>query len=136
MVPGDYDQAIALWRGTEGIGVSGADSRAGIAAYLARNPGFSLVAETEERIVGTVLGGTDGRRGYLHHLAVAEAHRGCGLGTVLVGRCLQGLKEAGFTRCHCFVYGANDAARRFYERRGWRTRDDLIVMTANLADDA
>jgi hypothetical protein len=73
----DYDTVLALWRSCEGIGLSDSDTREAIATYLARNPGLSLVAtDADGVIVGAVLGGHDGRRGYLHHLAVAPAHRG------------------------------------------------------------
>lgn len=136
MVADDYDEAIALWHAADGVGVSDVDSREGVVAYLARNPGSSLVAEAGGRIVGTLLSGNDGRRGYLHHLAVAEAHKGRGIGTSLLREGLRRLKAAGFTRCHCFVFRENEAAQHFYAARGWRMRDDLVVMTADLDADA
>ena len=95
MTPVDYDAVIALWRATEGIGLSGADERGAIAAYLARNPGLSMVALHAEALVGAVLCGHDGRRGYIHHLAVVPTERGGGLGRTLAERCLLGLGALG-----------------------------------------
>ena len=77
----DYPAVIELWKRCEGIGLSAADEAAAIAAYLARNPGMSFVALTDEgRVAGAVLGGHDGRRGYIHHLAVDAACRRQGSG--------------------------------------------------------
>ncbi|TLN13669.1 N-acetyltransferase, partial [bacterium] len=68
----DYDEIIELWKTTEGVGLSDADSRRGINLFLQRNPNLSVVARDEDKLVGAVLCGHDGRRGYLHHLAVAR----------------------------------------------------------------
>ncbi len=65
----------ALWQTSEGIGLSQADSQDNIARYLANNPGMSFCAWDGEKLVGAVLCGTDSRRGFLHHLAVENAHR-------------------------------------------------------------
>ncbi len=75
MTAQDYDEVAGLWRHTEGVGLDDdTDTREEIAAYLARKPGFSYVARQQCQIVGAVLCGHDGRRGYLHHLAVAPVH--------------------------------------------------------------
>lgn len=71
----DYEEVLALWRSSEGIGLSDADSRENIARFLERNPGLSFVAYDGQELIGAVLCGYDGRRGYIHHLAVAESHR-------------------------------------------------------------
>jgi N-acetylglutamate synthase len=125
----DYDAAIALWRETEGIGLSEADSRENIAYFLAHNPGMSCVAEEGGRIVGAVLCGTDGRRGFLHHLAVSRSRRRSGLGRALVDRCLASLAEAGMRKCHIFVLSDNVEGRRFWTRIGWEERTTLTVMS-------
>src|SRR5439155_1555746 len=81
--PSDYDDAMALWRQTEGLALRGADSREAVLHYLKRNPGTSFVARERRTLLGAVLGGHDGRRGYLHHLAVAPSHRRRGVGRAL-----------------------------------------------------
>jgi len=125
----DYDGAIALWTEAEGIGLSEADSRENIARYLSHNPGMSFVAALNGRIVGAVLCGTDGRRGFLHHLAVSPAHRKSGLGKALVDHCLASLAAAGMRKCHIFVISDNVEGQRFWKRTGWEERTTLKVMS-------
>jgi N-acetylglutamate synthase len=128
MTPVDYNAVIALWRATEGIGLSEADERGAIAAYLARNPGLSMVALRDEALVGAVLCGHDGRRGYIHHLAVVPAERGRGLGRTLAERCLLGLGALGIGKANIVVYAANGEGQAFWRATGWTGRDDLLVM--------
>lgn len=134
----DYGEVIALWQATEGVGLSAADSREAIARYLARNPGMSFIAldltpgADPGALVGAVLCGHDGRRGFLHHLAVRADCRGQGIGRALVDRCLQGLEEAGIDKCHLFVFKANESGRAFWENIGWTERKTLLLMSKNL----
>jgi ribosomal protein S18 acetylase RimI-like enzyme len=101
--PSDYDEVMALWQATEGLTLRDADSRDAVTRYLARNPRLSFIARDDGRVVGAVLGGTDGRRGYLQHLAVAPTHRGQGLGRSLAARVLEGLGSLGIAKCLLFV---------------------------------
>lgn len=130
----DCEEAMALWSRSEGIGLRGAaDTRAGIARYLERNPGGSFIARENGALVGAVLCGHDGRRGYLHHLAVAESHRRHGIGAALMNRCLAWLEAEGLERCHLFVHAGNEKADRFWTREGWSRRDDILMMSRDVA---
>ena len=128
MTPADYDAVLALWQSSEGIGLNESDTREAIAAYLVRNPGFSLVAEVKGVIVGALLCGHDGRRGYLHHLAVASPHRRRGLGRTLVDESIARLRAQGITKCNIFLFANNAAGRAFWLRQGWAPREDLVVV--------
>jgi N-acetylglutamate synthase len=125
-----HADAVALWRSSPGVGVNECDERPMVEAYLLRNPGMSWVAHADGRLVGAVLCGTDGRRGYLHHLAVAAGHQGRGLGRELVARCLASLAAFGIVRCHIFVFADNSAGQAFWTHAGWVRRDDLLVMSS------
>lgn len=126
---GAYDEAIALWRASDGIGLNESDTREAIATFLDRNPGLSLVVRDPAGVlVAAVLCGHDGRRGYLHHLAVAAAHQRRGIGRAIVETCLGRLADQGIAKCNLFLYADNAAGRAFWLRHGWRTRDDLIVV--------
>lgn len=129
MAAGDYEAVMNLWRATPGIGLGDADAKEGIASYLKRNPGMSFVAQADAELAGAVLCGTDGRRGYLHHLAVHAAHRRQGVGSALVDRCMGALREAGVGKCHIFVFADNAEGARFWERIGWKARTDLRIMS-------
>lgn len=130
MQAADYDQVHALWLRTEGL--SRLETRDELNRYLERNPGLSQVASCDGRIVGAVLCGHDGRRGYLYHLAVERAHRGQGLARRLVARCLERLAEAGIGRCSLQVYSANESGREFWKRLGWTARTDVLPFTIDL----
>ncbi len=126
MTLADYEGFAALLAGMGGVRLRGADSREGVAKYLARNPGHSFVAEAGGRVVGCLLAGHDGRRGYLHHLAVAPAHRNRGLGGALVERALEKLREAGIEKMHADVLPENADGLAFWLKRGWHRRDDIL----------
>jgi putative acetyltransferase len=129
MTPGDYAATIALWRATPGIGLSDADTEPHVVAFLARNPSLSAVAVTERgELIGAMLCGHDGRRGYLHHLAVAEAHRRKGVARTLIEHGLSGLRALGIQKCNVFVFADNDDGRRFWTKNGWALRADLHVI--------
>jgi putative acetyltransferase len=128
MLPDDYDAVVALWRASEGVGLAASDSREGVHAFLVRNPGLSLVARQDDQIVGAVLCGHDGRRGYLYHLAVANALRQQGLGRTLVEICLSRLGQCGILKATIVVYEHNDLGNRFWKRVGWKHRADLVVL--------
>lgn len=127
--PHDYEEVMALWRATEGLTLREVDSRDAILAYVARNPGLSFVARHEGVVVGAVLAGTDGRRGYLQHLAVAQPQRGQGLGRTLAERVIEALSAVGVAKCHLMVRRENELAKAFWEHLGWTARDDVSVMS-------
>ena len=130
---GDYDAVFALWRRCEGVGLGASDTRAAIAAYLRRNPGLSFVAHGKGRLVGTVLCGHDGRRGYLHHLAVSKRYRRAGLGRRLVDICLERLRRIDIHKCNIFVFADNLEGMTFWTRTGWTPRPDLTLLQVDLS---
>lgn len=127
-----YDEVLALWRRCEGIGLSDADTRESIGGYLARNPGMSFVAKAEGRVIGAVLAGHDGRRGFIHHLAVLPEFRGRGLGRKLTDSALDALRHAGIRKCHLFVMASNADGTAFWEATGWERRRDIVVMSRRI----
>ena len=129
----DYQEVISLWQGTEGVGLSAADSEEGIDLFLRHNPGHSFTARWEGRLVGAVICGCDGRRGYIHHLAVEKASRKKGIGKSLTAACLASLAERGIQKCHIFVYEDNQPAIAFWEKIGWSWRKELILMSKNIS---
>jgi ribosomal protein S18 acetylase RimI-like enzyme len=134
--PADYEAAVALWSAAEGVVLREADRPEGIERYLERNPGLSFVAVDGERVVGTVLCGHDGRRGYLQHVVVAHAYGRQGIGRALVARALAALEAAGIRKCHLMVLPDNAAARAFWRSIGWVERSDVMLMSHVPADAA
>lgn len=122
----DYDSVMALLGNSSGLALRSADSPEATKRYLERNPGLSFVAKYDTRIVGCVMCGHDGRRGYLQHLAVDSSYRGRGIGTALVERCLAELSRLGIDKAHLDVLVANEPAHRYWTGRGWKRRDEIV----------
>jgi N-acetylglutamate synthase len=129
----DYDAVYGLWCASAGVGLSDADSREAIATYLTRNPGMSFVAFEDGQLVGAVLCGHDGRRGLLHHLAVARSHRGIGVGRHLAELCLEALKNEGIAKAHLFVFHNNHGGVAFWKEMGWYERTELRMMSRDIS---
>ncbi|KQU78579.1 GCN5 family acetyltransferase [Rhizobacter sp. Root16D2] len=125
MTMGDYDAVIDLMKATPGVSFRDADSRDATARYLERNPGLSFVAEKDGRLVGCLMSGHDGRRGYLQHLVVLAEHRRQGIANALVDRCLAALEQLGILKSHIDVYRTNDVGQAYWESQGWEQRTDI-----------
>lgn len=127
----DYSQVIELWSETEAMLLREADSRENIGRYLIRNPGLSFVALDGEVVVGAILVGTDGRRGYVQHLAVDSRCRGKGIGAKLISQAVNALENIGIAKTHLFVANENLNAQSFYEKLGWFPRDEVRMYSFN-----
>lgn len=131
----DYDSVYALWLSCPGIGLNNLDdSREGIAKYLARNPDTCFVAEEQGKIIGAILTGHDGRRGYISHTAVSPDYRRQGVGRQLVETALNALKAQGINKVNLVAFAHNEQGNAFWEKMGFTTRPDLIYRNKTLAD--
>lgn len=126
--PGDYEEVYTLWEAIEkGVRVGRSDSLDEIEKKIARDPDLFLVAESDGKIIGSVIGGFDGRRGLVYHFAVAASFRGMGIGTRLVDELESRLRSKGCLKCYLLVTLDNSEAESYYQRRGWKRMDDLQV---------
>jgi ribosomal protein S18 acetylase RimI-like enzyme len=125
--PNDYEQVIALWKNAgPGIHLRRSDDSDEIAKKILRDPDLFILAEIDHKIIGSVLGGFDGRRGMVYHLAVYEQHRRKGVGAVLMAELEKLLKAKGCLRSYLLVTRDNSEAISFYENLGWEQMDLLI----------
>lgn len=123
----DYDEVYRLWISTPGMGLNDLDdSREGIEKYLSRNPNTCLVAVQENHIVGIILSGHDGRRGYIYHTAVAGEFRKQGIGSALAEAALKALKAEGIHKTALVVFSGNENGNHFWEKLGFEVREDLV----------
>jgi len=128
-----YENVMILWKESEGIGLSGADSQESIRSYLERNPNMSLVAkDVNGTLIGAVLCGHDGRRGYIHHLAVRSDYRRQGIGRKLVEEVLSRLQAVGIQKCHLFIINDNVSGIEFWKSLGWIPRTDIGVISKDI----
>jgi ribosomal protein S18 acetylase RimI-like enzyme len=126
----DYTAARFLWENAgSGIHVRQSDEPEEIRKKLQRDPDLFLVAETGGKLIGTVIGGFDGRRGLIYHLAVEAAFRQQGIGGLLMDEIERRLKAKGCLKCYLMVADDNEDAMRFYEAREWERMDTIYTYT-------
>jgi ribosomal protein S18 acetylase RimI-like enzyme len=125
LYPGDYSDALRLWEKTEkGIHVGASDAPEEIEKKLQRDPELFLVAEANGKLIGTIIGGFDGRRGLIYHVAVVAEFRGQRIGARLMEEVENRLRAKGCIRCYLLVNKDNHEARGFYEKHGWNLLED------------
>lgn len=107
MVTSDIPMALELWQRTNGVGLAIEETPQMLAAFLERTPAVSSITGIGDCLVGAVLDGHDGRRGYLYHISVEPKHRGCGLARSLVDRTVFHLGSLGLHRATIMVYATN-----------------------------
>ena len=128
----DIEAARQFWQEMPGLGLSSADGPGPLSRFLSRNPGLSWSCFSDGKLVGTVLCGHDGRRGFLYHLAVADSFRGRGISSELLHRALKGLADSEIEKVHVFVLAENSCGLAFWAaaaRHGWSRREDVLVFS-------
>ncbi|MBO4887395.1 MAG: GNAT family N-acetyltransferase [Firmicutes bacterium] len=131
----DYDQIFDLWNSTEQSRRAlnpVDDTREGIGRYLKRNPNTCFAAVKDDRIVGVILTGHDGRRGIIHHMCVHPDYRRMGIAAHLVSLAEAALQEEGIQKVFGLVFKDNDIANAFWERQGYTVRTNLNYRNKSL----
>ena len=124
--PNDYEPVYQLWQDMErGVRLGRSDTLTEIQKKLARDPDLFLLAEAGGKIVGSVIGGFDGRRGLIYHLAVAVPFRGQGIGSRLMDAVESRLRAKGCLKCYLLVTDDNPEAEAYYQRHGWGHMDRI-----------
>ena len=123
-----YNEVVQLWRNT-GISVGSSDTKTEIEKMLKLNPDLLLIGKIKEKIIAIVMGGFDGRRGYVHHLAVEPKFQKIGYGKMLMDELIKKFRQMGVHKIHLFIEKSNIDVVNFYKNIGWQERDDLIMMS-------
>ena len=122
----DYEGVKALWLSIKGFAIRSIDdSKEGVTRFLNRNPGTSVVAVEDGKIVGAILCGHDGRRGCLYHVCVAKEYRRQGIGKAMVIHCMEALKKEKINKVSLIAFTVNDIGNAFWRQIGWTKREDL-----------
>lgn len=127
MCESDYPKLTVLWNAAGSLQLRDTDTPEALARFLYRNPASSFVACAGARLVGGVLAGHDGWRGYLYHLAVKPDYREKGLGARLVNAAVEAIANEGIPKIHSLVKRDNLIAQQFWEACGFSLRDDVLV---------
>jgi ribosomal protein S18 acetylase RimI-like enzyme len=117
---------MGLWRASEGVILRQSDTPEAMTRFLARNPDTSWIALYGDVVVGSIMAGQDGWRGYLYHVAVHPDWRRRGVGTQLVEQAVAAIRSHGIPRIHCLVKHDNAEAQVFWLKRGFTRRDDVV----------
>lgn len=129
----DFEQIYDLWIHTEGMGLNTTDdSREGIAKYLLRNPDTCFVAESDEKLIGVIMSGHDGRRGFIYHTTVRKEYRGQGIGKKLVDSAMTALETEGIHKVALVAFEKNVLGNKFWEKAGFTIRTDLVYRNKNI----
>ena len=124
----NYEEVIKLWRKTR-ISVGSTDTKEELKKMLKRNPQLFLIGKIDEKLISVVMGGFDGRRGYVHHLAVDPDYQKKGYGKLMMDELMKKFRELGVHKVHLFIEKWNKEVVEFYYNLGWDIRDDLIMMS-------
>ena len=136
MVPADYDDVRALWMTIRGFGIRALDdSREDIERFIARNPTTSVVARDGDRIIGSILCGSDGRQGALYHVCVAKEYRRRGIGTQMVAFCMHQLRYMGVNKVSLIAFTTNEAGNAFWNKIGWTRKTNVNYYEFVLNED-
>lgn len=131
----DYDEVFAMWQITSKRALSHADEKEEIKRYLNRNKGLSQVAVMNGRIVGTVLAGHDGRRGFIHHMAVLPDYRRHGIARTMAKTAIAKLAEEGIYKTHIFTYQDNAQGQAFWKSVDFKKREDIFVYSYEVSKE-
>ena len=123
----DYEEIFEMWQITSKRALSKANEKSQIERYLKRNAGLSQVAVADGKIVGTVLAGHDGRRGFIHHMAVLPEYRRKRIGHTLAETAIEKIKAEGIDKTHIFCYQSNETGQNFWRDFGFEKREDIFV---------
>lgn len=135
MTINDYEAVYALWMSCTGMGLNNLDdSEEGIGRFLQRNPDTCFVAVDEDRIVGVIIAGNDGRRGYIYHTAVNPEYRKQGIGAALVENAMDALKNCGINKVALVVFDRNESGNVFWEKQGFFAREDLVYRNKAISE--
>lgn len=131
----DYETVYALWLSCKGMGLNDVDdSRTGIEKFLNRNPETCFVAEINDKLIGVIMAGNDGRRGYIYHTAVHPDFRNQGIARTLVETVMKALKECGINKVALVVFERNQSGNDFWEKLGFTVRDDLVYRNRSIVE--
>ena len=131
--PDDFPAAKLLWETAgPGIQLRRSDEPGEILKKLQRDPDLFLVAEIDGELIGTVIGGFDGRRGLIYHLAVAPQVRNKGIGSILMQEVESRLRSKGCIKSYLLVTTDNKEAMEYYKKHGWEHMDQVLVFGKEL----
>lgn len=132
--PMDYQAAYHVWESCgDGIHISFSDSPQELEKLVNISPGLFFLAEDHGKVIGTVMGGFDGRRGLIYHLAVLPEYQNHHIGSLLLNTVEDALVKRGCKKIYLFLVPENLERAGFYENKGY-DRMNVIPFTKIIDD--
>lgn len=133
MTSDDYDGVYNLWLNIPSMGINKTDdSREGIEKYLMRNPTTSFVALADGKVIGSILAGHDGRRGFIQHIAVLPQYRRQGIATKLLDMAMKALDEEGINKVALLAFKKNTLGNNFWDKTEFTIREDVYYRNKSI----
>lgn len=129
----DYDKVMQLWK-ESGLVIRPGDDIDGVRLKLQRDPDLFLLVEENDEIVGVVMGGWDGRRGWINHLAVKPSRQRSGIGSHLIRELETRLTRKGARKVNAQIYQSNKRSIQFFKAAGYEVHNDLIMIGKMLGE--
>jgi ribosomal protein S18 acetylase RimI-like enzyme len=123
----DRLQVVELWRNVFGYETAHNEPNLAISKKIAINDGLFFVAVENSAIVGTIMAGYDGHRGWLYSVAVDPAKRLSGLGSSLVIHAEKALADLGCMKINLQLLATNEATAAFYKSIGYSVEPRLSM---------
>jgi len=131
--PGDREALVALWSICE-LTRPWNNPHRDIDRKLARDGDNLLVLEEDNQLIGSVMVGYEGHRGWVNYLAVHPDHQRQGLGRLLMNEAERRLRDLGCAKVNLQVRASNETAREFYRQIGY-TVDEAVSFGKRLEHD-
>ena len=131
----DYSRVFELWK-ESGLEIRPGDDLDGVKLKLERDPDLFLVVEDAGQIIGSVIGGWDGRRGFVWHLAVKPGRQRMGIARALVQQVEERLMKKGTTIVYAMVLTTNKRSRDFFAASGYEASVDQVIVRKDLRKNA
>ena len=131
----DYPRLYELWINTPGMGLNSIDDTIeGFTRFLRRNPHTCFCYEEDGMILGAIMAGNDGRRGYIYHTVVDPSYQRRGIGKKLLKEALSALESEGISKVALVVFERNKTGNAFWEEMGFTKREDIIYRNKSLKE--
>lgn len=131
----NYEDVVKLWL-KAGLMLSLSDTKQEVDKFAKHNPDSFFLLYSQEQLIGTVIAAFDGRRGYIHHLAVDPDAQGQGWGSLLMEKAEDYYRRNQVVKIHLMIEKTNSGVIEFYQKMGWHVRDDLVLMSKSLRTDS
>jgi ribosomal protein S18 acetylase RimI-like enzyme len=123
----DRVQVVELWQKVFGYETAHNEPNLAISKKIATNDGLFFVAVENTVVVGTIMAGYDGHRGWLYSVAVDPKIRLHGLGSSLVQHAEKALAELGCMKVNLQLLATNEATAAFYKSIGYSVEPRLSM---------